>query len=87
MRRKAMFAQLLKPDNLVSVRHTTTALWKATDEPLSLSMKTRRTKSSMEWIIRSKIVEQSGSVASCFSFSAISVKPATKNSRLSAKKA
>ena len=55
----------------------------STHDPLSLSMNTLRTKSSIEYTIRSRTVEQSGSVASCFSFSDISVRAATKNNRRS----
>jgi len=41
-------------------------------EPERLSMNTRRTKSSIEWATRSRMVEHSGSVASCSSFPRIS---------------
>lgn len=56
---------------------------KATHEPVKLSTKTRRTKSSIEYVILSKTTEQSGSVASCFSLPCISPSAAIKNNRLS----
>lgn len=54
-----------------------------THEPVRLSRKTRRTKSSIEYNIRSKMIEQSASVASCFSLLCISVNAAMKNARFS----
>ena len=54
-----------------------------THEPDNESTKILLTKSSMEYDMRSSIVEQSGSVASCFSFPDISCRAATKNMRLS----
>lgn len=58
---------------------------KNTYEPASLSTNTLRAKSSIEYVIRSSMLEQSGSVASCFSLSVISVKAAMKKSRRSGK--
>ncbi len=79
-----MLAQLLKSTILLSVETRNSRIWGAeTHEPVNLSRKTRRTKSSMECIIRSRMVEQSGSVASCFSFPDISCSAATKNRRRS----
>ena len=54
-----------------------------THEPVKLSTKTRRTKSSIEYDILSMITEQSGSVASCFSLPCISPSAAMKNKRFS----
>ena len=50
-----------------------------TYDPARLSAKTRLTKSSIEYIILSRISEHSGSVASCLSFPDISVSAAVKN--------
>lgn len=60
---------------------------RGTHEPVNLSIKTLRAKSSIEYAILSKIVEQSGSVANSFSLSDISVSAATKNIRRSANSA
>ena len=61
----------------------TKSRFQVTHEPVKLSMKTRRTKSSIEYIILSKTTEQSGSVASCFSLPCISSRAAIKNRRFS----
>ena len=61
----------------------TSSGFQVTHEPVKLSTKTRRTKSSIEYDILSMITEQSGSVASCFSLPCISPSAAMKNKRFS----
>jgi len=61
----------------------TSSKFQITHEPVKLSTKTRRTKSSIEYVILSMTTEQSGSVASCFSLPCISPNAAMKNKRFS----